>query len=123
MIVVSYSFIVSSLFRGIHVEPVPTIHCLYEPFGARIESASGSRLDRSSQLVPLVLAERTEDVFGQIRRRRRRPHPDPEPRVLVRPRGVADRFEPLVPAGASPRPEPDRAERQVDVIADNQDLR
>ncbi len=50
-------------------------------------------------------------------------HADPQPRVFRRPQVVLDVAQAVVPAMRPPGPHPQLAQRQVDVVADDQQLR
>ena len=70
--------------------------------------------------LPLVGRERREDVVGEASSRRS--DPDPEPAELLGVQLVDDRTESVVAAGPATLPEPELAERQGEVVGDDEEI-
>ena len=72
---------------------------------------------------PLAAGKGGEHKPGQVLPRHRpgRPDPHPQPGKGFGPQGGYDGFHPVVPAGAPPRAHPQGAQRQVDVVVNDQE--
>ena len=70
--------------------------------------------------LPLVGRKRGEDVVGEAASRR--PDPDPEPAELLGVELVDDRTETVMAAGPAALPEPELAERQGEVVGDDEEI-
>src|SRR5258706_78772 len=77
---------------------------------------------RPPPLRPLLGRERPQPVRPQLRTTRRGPAPDAQSRDLPAPQRRLDALEAPVPAARPARPQAQGPERQVDVIADDQQI-
>ena len=106
--------------RRLQLEAVEPVRGLRRPLaGPRLHRVGGG-VQQDRQARPLVRRELREDVVHRPAPRLADPHP--EPRVLLRAQLVDDRAQPVVPAVRAGLAEPELAERQREVVRDDQHL-
>src|SRR5262245_8957207 len=112
-------FLLRLLRLRLGVEPVHArVHTLPHPH----EHSLGRLGDRVLDDLPLAGLEPTEDVVGRVPVLARRTDADPQPAVIARPEGLLDAPQALLRADRSPGPHPQLAERQGDVVTDDEDI-
>ena len=90
------------------------------PWRAHSSTASAAASSSAVEALPLVRLERRQDVVGEAALRR--PDPDPEPAELLGAELVDDRAEAVVAARPAALAEAELAERQGEVVGDDEQV-
>src|SRR5574341_402457 len=108
--------------RTIGAARIEPVHRGAETLGNRHLHGVGGALDARLRHRRFVAREPRQHEVRGVGPFRRAADPDTQPRELGRPQRLDDGSQPIVSPGAAFGPEPEAAERQIDVIHDDEDV-